>query len=103
VAVIGAGAVLANPGAFIPIALKEISERDPTSTEYIVDWVFFSVVSLLPLLVALVMLVVARDWTEALLQRVRDWLLDHAKTVASVIVVLLAAVLIRNGIAGLVS
>jgi Sap, sulfolipid-1-addressing protein len=103
VAVIGAGAILANPGAFIPIALKEISETDPTSTQYVVDWVFFSVVSLLPLLVALVMLVVDRDRTESLLARVRDWLLDQAKTVAAVIVVLLALALIRNGIAGLVS
>ncbi len=63
VAVVGAGAVLANPGAFIPLALKEISETNPSSTEYVVDWVFFSVVSLLPLLLALVMLVVARDRT----------------------------------------
>ena len=52
VAVIGAGAVLANPGAFIPIALKEISERNPSAPEYVVEWVFFSVVSLLPLLLA---------------------------------------------------
>jgi hypothetical protein len=102
VAVVGAGAVLANPGAFIPLALKEISETNPTATEYVVDWVFFSVVSLLPLLIALVMLVVARHRTEALLRRVRDWLLAHVRTVAAVIVVLLALALIRNGIAGLV-
>ena len=102
VAVIGAGAVLANPGAFIPIALKEISETNPSAPEYVVQWVFFSVVSLLPLLLALVMLVVARDRATALLQRVRDWLLDHARTVAAVIVVLLALALIRNGIAGLI-
>src|SRR6516165_10031016 len=30
VAVAGAGAMLANPGAYIPIALKAISETDPT-------------------------------------------------------------------------
>jgi len=102
VAVIGAGAALANPGAFIPIALKEISERNPSTIEYVVEWVFFSLVSLLPLLLALVMLVVARDRAEALLQRVRDWILAHAMTVAAVIVVLLALALLRNGIAGLV-
>ena len=102
VAVIGAGAVLANPGAFIPIALKEISERNPSAPEYVVEWVFFSVVSLLPLLLALVMLVVARDRTTTLLQRVRDWLFAHVRTVAAVIVVLLAAALIRDGISGLV-
>ena len=31
VAIIGAGAALANPGAFIPIALKTISELDPSA------------------------------------------------------------------------
>ena len=29
-AIVGAGAVLANPGGFIPLALKDISETDPT-------------------------------------------------------------------------
>ncbi len=101
VAIVGAGAALANPGAFIPIALKDISELDPSATEYIVDWVFFTVVSLLPLLVALVLLLVARGWTERLLGGVRRWLELHARTVAAAIVVLLAASLIRNGIAGL--
>src|SRR5437763_1177939 len=60
VAIIGAGAALANPGAFIPIALKNISELNPTASQYVVDWVFFSLVSLLPLAVALVLLLVAR-------------------------------------------
>ena len=49
IAVVGAGAVLANPGGFIPIALKDISETDPSTTEYIVQWLFFTFVSLLPL------------------------------------------------------
>ena len=103
VAIIGAGAALANPGAFIPIALKNISELNPSAGQYIVDWVFFSVVSLLPLAVALVLLLVARDWAERLLQRVRGWLERNARTVAAVIIVLLAFSLIRNGIAGLTS
>jgi hypothetical protein len=101
VAILGAGAALANPGAFIPIALKNISELDPSATEYIVNWVFFSVASLLPLAVALVLLLVARDWTQRLLGSVRGWLEVNARTVAAVIVVLLAASLLRNGIAGL--
>ena len=67
VAILGAGAALANPGAFIPIALKNISELDPSATQYIVDWLFFSLVSLLPLLVAIVLLLVARDWATRLL------------------------------------
>jgi hypothetical protein len=102
IAIVGAGAVLANPGAFIPLALKTISEMDPSTPEYVVEWVFFSIVSLLPLGAALVLLVVARDWTERLLRSCRGWLELHAKTVAAVIVGLLAAALLRNGISGLV-
>jgi len=103
VAIFGAGAALANPGGFIPIALKTISETDPSAAEYIVSWIFFAVVSLLPLLVAIVMLLVARDWTTRRLQLVRGWLERRARTVAIVIVVLLAVALLRNGIAGLAS
>jgi hypothetical protein len=101
VAIIGAGAALANPGAFIPIALKDISELDPSAAEYIVNWVFFTLVSLLPLATALVLLVVAPGWTRRTLDRVRSWLDRNARTVAAVIVVLLALSLLRNGIAGL--
>ena len=101
VAILGAGAALANPGAFIPIALKNISELDPSAAEYVANWVFFSVVSLLPLAVALLLLVVARDWTQRMLGSVRGWLERDARTIAAVIVVLLAASLLRNGIAGL--
>jgi hypothetical protein len=101
VAIVGAGAALANPGAFIPLALKEISELGPTAAGYVVDWVFFSVVSLLPLAVALVLLLVARDWAERLLGGVRNWLERNARAIAAVIVVLLALSLLRNGIAGL--
>lgn len=103
VAIVGAGAALANPGAFIPIALKSISELDPTATQYIVNWVFFTVVSLLPLAVALVLLLVAREWAERLLEGVRRWLDKNARTIAAVIIVALAVSLIRNGIAGLTS
>ena len=101
IAIVGAGAALANPGAFIPIALKDISELDPSATQYIVDWVFFSLVSLLPLAAALVLLLVASDWTRRILGSVRGWLERDARIVAAVIVVLLAASLLRNGIAGL--
>jgi Sap, sulfolipid-1-addressing protein len=101
VAIAGAGAALANPGAFIPIALKDISELDPSATEYIVSWLFFTVVSLLPLLAALVLLLVAPAWTKRTLDSVRGWLDRNARNVAAVIVVLLAVSLLRNGIAGL--
>jgi hypothetical protein len=101
IAVIGAGAALANPGGFIPLALKEISELDPSRIEYFVDWLFFALVSLLPLAVSLLLLVLARDWTTRVLERVRFWLERNARTIAAVIVLAVAAALIRNGIAGL--
>jgi Sap, sulfolipid-1-addressing protein len=101
IAIVGAGAVLANAGGFIPLALKAISEKDPSAAGYIGYWVAFTLVSLLPLGAAIVMLLVARDWTVRILNLARDWLLLHARTVAAVIVVLLAAALLRNGVAGL--
>jgi hypothetical protein len=102
IAIVGAGATLANPGGFIPLALKDISQTNPTAAQYIGEWVAFALVSLLPLSVALVMLAVARDPTQRALTAARGWLERHARTVAGVILVLLAAVLLRNGIAGLV-
>jgi Sap, sulfolipid-1-addressing protein len=101
IAIVGAGAALANPGGFIPIALKDISQTNPGTAKYIVEWLFFSVVSLLPLAVALIMLAVSRDWATRLLRRVRDWLVRNARLIGAVIMFLLAAVLLRNGISGL--
>jgi hypothetical protein len=103
VAIIGAGATLANAGAFIPIALKDISELDPSAIEYIGEWAFFTIVSLLPLGVALILLLVAPEWTGRLLGSVRDWLVLHVRTIAAVLVLLVAASLLRSGIAGLTS
>ena len=103
IAVVGAGAMLANPGGFIPIALKAISETDPTAAQYMLKWLAFTVVALLPLLVALILLLVARDWTERLLNGVRNWLERRALTVGYVIMILLGIALLRNGIAGLTS
>jgi hypothetical protein len=60
------------------------------------------VISLLPLLVALIMLLVAREWAMGVLEKARAWLQRNARNVAAVIVILLAVALIRNGIAGLV-
>jgi Sap, sulfolipid-1-addressing protein len=100
-AIVGAGAALANPGGFIPIALKTISETHPSTAQYVVDWLFFALVSLLPLAIALLLLSVARDWTSHVLGHARDWLERHARTVFLVLLTLLAAVLLRNGIAGL--
>jgi hypothetical protein len=103
IAIVGAGATLANPGGFIPIALKTISELDPSAAQYVVDWLFFTLVSLLPLAAALVLLVVARDWAMRLLDKTRAWLERYARTIAAVILIALALALLRNGIAGLTS
>jgi len=102
-AIAGAGAVLANPGGFIPLALKDISETDPSAYGYAVQWLFFTIVSLLPLAVALLLLLVAKDWALRVLARARRWLERHALTIAFVILILLSASLLRNGIAGLTS
>jgi Sap, sulfolipid-1-addressing protein len=101
IAVVAAGATLANPGGFIPIALKTISETNPSAAEYAVDWLLFTLVSILPLGLAIVALLVARGWAERMLARARDFLEKHVMTIAAVIVVLLAAALLRNGISGL--
>jgi len=103
IAIIAAGASLANPGGFIPVALKDISQLNPSAGEYIVLWLAFAFISLLPLLAALLSLLVARDWTTQVLHTVRGWLERHARTLAAGIIVLLAAALLRNGIAGLTS
>lgn len=103
IAIVAAGATLANPGAFIPLALKDISQTNPSTAQYVWEWVAFALISLLPLLIAIVMLAVAPEKAKRVLAGARIWLERHARTVAAVILVLLAASLLRNGIAGLTS
>jgi hypothetical protein len=95
VAIVAAGATLANPGGFIPLALKSISETNPNAGEYIAEWVGFALVSLLPLILALVMLAVAPERAKRALNGARGWLERHARTIA--------AVILEHGIAGLAS
>jgi hypothetical protein len=101
IAIVAAGATLANPGGFIPLALKGISQMGPTSAGYVAEWVGFALVSLLPLSLALMMLALAPDRTQLVLTRARGWLERHAMTLAAAILALLAVALLRNGIAGL--
>ena len=98
-----AGATLANPGGFIPLALKTISEEGPDAAGFVGLWVIFALASLLPLLIAIVALVVAREPAERTLRRVQDWLLRNARLVAAVLLVALAFALLRNGIDGLLN
>jgi len=101
IAIIGAGAALANPGGFIPLALKDISELDPSAGEYLLLWVAFALISLLPLSLALVMLLVARPSTERVLHRARTWLERRARVIVGIILLLLAASLLSHGVAGI--
>ncbi len=103
IAVVAAGATLANPGAFIALALKDISETNPSTGQFIAEWVAFALLSLLPLSVALVMLAVAPERAAHTLTAARDWLERRARTVAAVIIVLLSVSLLKHGIAGLTS
>ena len=102
IALLGAGAALANPGVFIPLGLKDISELHPSTTGYIIEWAFFSLVSLLPLAATLVLVLAAQDWTERKLDTARDWLTRNALIIGAVIVLALAASMLRNGIDGLI-
>src|SRR6478672_5450497 len=88
VAIFGAGAALANPGGYIPLALKAISETDPSTAQYVVDWLFFSLVSLLPLMTAVILLIAAPVRAKAILEKTRDWLIPNARTIGVVIVLL---------------
>jgi len=103
IAIVAAGATLANPGGFIPLALKAISETDPNAAQYVIDWLFFTIVSVLPLTVAILLLTIAPEWATRVLRRTRDWLIRNVRFIAAVIVGLLAAVLLRDGISGLTS
>jgi threonine/homoserine/homoserine lactone efflux protein len=103
IAIVAAGAALANPGPFIPIALKEVSQLKPSIAGYALIWTGFALISLLPLLVALVALAVSRERTTATLKRARAWLERHARTLGAVLIILVAVALLRNGIAGLMS
>jgi len=103
IAIVAAGASLANPGAFIPIALKDISETNPSATQYILLWLGFTIISLLPLIASIVMLAVTPDRAQRILTGARGWLERNARTVAAAILILLAASLLRGGIAGLTS
>jgi hypothetical protein len=103
IAVFAAGATLANPGGFIPLALKAISELGPTTAGYAAGWLLFTVASLLPLGLAILLLLVSPHRAERVLGNSRVWLEGHLRLIASIIIVLLAVSLLRNGISGLTS
>jgi hypothetical protein len=101
VAIVGAGAALANPGGFIPVALKDISQLDPSAGGFIALWVAFTTLALLPLIAALILLTFRREWAMKVLGGAHTWLLHNAMRLGAVLVSIIGVVLVRNGIAGL--
>jgi hypothetical protein len=67
---------------------------------YLLDWILFAVVAFLPLEIALVMLLVARGFTQPRLVVARGFIERHAHAIIAVVLVGLAASLLRDGIAG---
>lgn len=101
ITILAAGALLANAGPFMLIALKGISQLDPSTSQYILDWLLFAFVSLLPLALGLVVLRVSPAWATPKLTAVRGFTERHARIIAALIVVALGISLLREGIAGL--
>lgn len=100
-AIIAAGAVLANPGVFMLLAAKSISQLDTTTAQYVLDWALFALVALLPLAIALLMLLIAPGFTNPRLITTRGWVERHTRTIIAVVLLGLAASLLRDGITGL--
>jgi hypothetical protein len=100
-AIIFAGAALANPGIFMLVAAKSISQLNPSTAQYILDWALFAFVALLPLGIALVMLLVAPGFTQPRLIVARGWVQRHARVILAIVLLGLAASLLRDGITGL--
>ena len=101
ITIVAAGALLANAGPFMLIALN-VSELNPSAAQYIIDWIVFAVASLLPLGLALVALLVAPGWTRPKLAAVGGWVGRHARTIAVVVMFALAISLLRDGIAAVI-
>ncbi len=98
--IVAAGALLANAGPFMLIALKNVSELGPSAGQYIIDWLLFALASLLPLGVALAALLVAPRWTQPKVAAAGRWVEHHARGIVLVVVLALAISLLRDGIAG---
>jgi hypothetical protein len=102
ITIVAAGALLANAGPFMLIALKNVSELNPSAAQYIIDWIIFAVASLLPLGLALVALLIAPDWTRPKLAGIGGWVERHTRAIAAVVMFALAISLLRDGIAAVI-
>ena len=64
------------------------------------DWTLFALVALVPLGAALLLLLLAPGFTEPRLVTLRGWVERNAKTILGVVLLELAASLLRDGITG---
>jgi hypothetical protein len=101
--ILAAGAVLANPGVFMLLAAKNISQLDPSTIQFVLDWALFAVVALLPLGLALVMLLTMGESAGRALAVVHVWVVRHAQAILAVVLLGLGAALLRDGITGLLA
>jgi hypothetical protein len=99
--IVAAGALLANPGVFMLLAAKNISQLNASTVQFVLDWALFALVALLPLGVALVMLLVLGARARGALAVVHAWVVRHAQAILAVVLLGLAAALLRDGISGL--
>lgn len=83
------------------LAAKSISQLDPTTAQYLIDWVLFALVALIPLSVALLMLLIIPGYTQPRLITARGLVEKHARTIIAIVLVGLAVSLLRDGITGL--
>lgn len=101
--IIAAGAVLANPGVFMLLAAKGISQLDPTTAQFVIDWALFATVALLALGVTLLLLLLAPVFIQPRLVTARGLVERHSPTILAIVLLGLAVSLLRDGIAGLAS
>jgi Sap-like sulfolipid-1-addressing protein len=96
-----AGALLANAGPFMLVAIKDLSELNVSTGQYLIDWIVFALASMLPLGLALVLLRLAPGRATTVLAFARGFVERRARAIAGVLLVALAISLLRDGIAGL--
>jgi hypothetical protein len=99
--IVAAGAVLANPGVFMLLAAKNISQLNAGTVQFVLDWLLFAVVALLPLGLALVMLLVRVRAMDTILAAAHGLVVRHAQAILAVVLLGLGAALLRDGVAGL--
>jgi hypothetical protein len=99
--IVAAGALLANPGVFMLLAAKNISQLNASTVQFVLDWLLFAFVALLPLGLALVMLLARVRAMQKILVVAHGLVVRHAQAILAVVLFGLGVALLRDGIAGL--